>query len=73
MKLATVNKGTKVTITAIEADKELKQRFNAFGLTKGATVFVECYTLAKQTMKVRINNTRMALRLSEAQKVSVTQ
>lgn len=71
MLLASLEKGGSATVTAIDAPRELKHRFSAFGLVKGATVTVEQRTLAKQTIEVRINHTRLAIRLCEAQKVSV--
>jgi len=72
MTLNSLPEGTSATITAVNADKELRNRFNSFGVVKGATVYVERYTLAKQTMEIRINKTRMALRLSEAGKVQIS-
>lgn len=71
MVLSTLEKGQSAIITAIKADKELKNRFNSFGIVKGATVHAEQYSLAKQTMEIRINKTRMALRLSEAENVEI--
>ncbi len=71
MVLSSLEKGKSAIITAINADKELKNRFNSFGLVKGATVSAERYSLARQTMEIRINKTRMALRLSEAASVEV--
>ncbi len=73
MTLNSLQKGKSATITTITAEKELKNRFNSFGVVKGATVHVEQYTLAKQTMEIRINKTRMALRVSEAEKVEISQ
>jgi ferrous iron transport protein A len=72
MVLNALHKGQSATIIAIKADKELKSRFNSFGIVKGATVHVEQYSLAKQTMEIRINRTRMAIRLSEAEHVEVS-
>ncbi len=72
MTLNLLQKGKSATITTINAEKELKNRFNSFGVVKGATVHVEQYTLAKQTMEIRINKTRMALRVSEAEKVEIS-
>ncbi|MBT5228916.1 MAG: ferrous iron transport protein A [Methylococcales bacterium] len=73
MTLDSLPKGTPATITQINATKALKNRFNSFGLIKGEQVTVEALTLAKQTLKIRINNTRIALRISEAQKIEVSQ
>lgn len=73
MTLDNLMKGQSATVTRINATRELKNRFNSFGLVKGATVFAEEHSLAKKTMKIRINKTRIALRSSEAKKVEVTQ
>jgi Fe2+ transport system protein FeoA len=72
MTLNSLPEGKSATITAVNADKELRNRFNSFGVVKGATVYAERYTLAKQTMEIRINKTHMALRLSEASKVQIS-
>ncbi|MCP3850590.1 MAG: ferrous iron transport protein A [Gammaproteobacteria bacterium] len=71
MTLNHLQKGQFAIVTGINADKELKDRFNSFGLVKGAEIHVGQFSLAKQTMEVRINKTRMALRTSEAEKVEV--
>ena len=73
MKLCDLKKGESATITAINADKELKKRFNSFGIVKGVTIHAEQHTITKQTMEVRIKKTRMALRLTEAEKVEISQ
>ena len=72
MLLSSLEKGQSATITAIKADKELKNRFNSFGIVKGATVYAKQYSLTKQTMEIRINKTRMALRFSEAENVEIS-
>lgn len=71
MTLNLLEKGQSATITAVNAEKELRNRFNSFGVVKGAIVHAEQHTLAKQTMEIRINKTRIALRLSEAGKVEI--
>jgi len=72
MTLNLLEKGQSATITAVNAEQGLRNRFNSFGVVKGATVHAEQHTLAKQTMEIRINKTRMALRLSEAEKVEIS-
>lgn len=49
-------KGQSAVITAINASKELKSRLNSFGIVKGAVVNVEQYSLAKQTMEIKIRD-----------------
>ena len=71
MTLNRLEKGQSANIIAINAKKELKNRFNSFGLIKGANVTVEHHTLGGKTMKIRINKTRMAMRLCEAKTIEV--
>ncbi len=71
MRLNTLKKGQSASITAIHAEKELKNRFNSFGVIKGAVVTVERCTLGRKTMEIRINKTRMAIRLSEAETIEI--
>jgi ferrous iron transport protein A len=59
-------------VTAVYASRELKNRFSSFGLVKGVIIHIEGYSLAKKTMEIRINKTRIALRASEAEKIEVT-
>lgn len=72
MTLDSLQKGMSATIVNVSAEKELRNRFNSFGVAKGATVFVEQKTLANKTIEIRINNTRIALRSSEAMKIEIT-
>ncbi|MCK5697748.1 MAG: ferrous iron transport protein A [Gammaproteobacteria bacterium] len=71
MTLDQLKKGQFAQIKAIKASKELKNRFISFGLVKGAKIYIESYSLAKKTIEVRINNTRLAIRATEAKKVEV--
>ncbi|MCU7835706.1 MAG: ferrous iron transport protein A [gamma proteobacterium symbiont of Taylorina sp.] len=73
MTLNNLSKGDSAIIYRVNADKELKNRFNSFGLTKGARVYVEYHSLAKKTMEVRINQTRIALRTQEAEHIELEQ
>jgi len=71
MTLNTLEKGKSATITAINAGKELKNRFNSFGIVKGSVIYAERHSLAKQTMEIRVNKTLMALRFSEAENIEI--
>ncbi len=71
MTLNNLENGQSATVTAVNASKELKNRFNSFGLVKGAIIYIEAHSLAKKTIEVRINKTRIALRASEAEKIEV--
>lgn len=71
MKLSDLQKGECGKIIAISSDSVLKARFGSFGITRGATIYVLEYTIAKNTMEVKINNTKIALRLSEANYIEI--
>ena len=71
MKLTDMKKSQKAIIIAINAKKELKQRFNSFGINKGSIIKVNEYSLAKKTIAIEINKSRIALRAIEAEKVEV--
>lgn len=73
MTLDNLLKGESAVVTAIHAGRELKNRFNSFGLVKGATVTAEERSLGKKTLEIRINKTRIALRSSEAKKIEIHQ
>ena len=73
MTLNSLIKGQSALVIALNVDKALKNRFNSFGLTIGATVHVEQCTLTGQTMIIRIDKTHIALRLSEAKQVEISQ
>lgn len=73
MTLDKLAKGESAKVVAVNASRELKNRFNSFGLVKGAIVYAEERSLGKKTLEIRINKTRIALRSSEAEKVEIIQ
>jgi ferrous iron transport protein A len=58
-------------IVAINCDSILKNRLHSFGIMKGAFVTIEELTLTKSTIEIKINHSKIALRLSEASKIEV--
>ena len=58
-------------IISINCDKVLKNRLYSFGIIKGAIVKIEELTLTKSTIEIKINQSKIALRLSEAEKIEV--
>lgn len=59
-------------IKNIEAEVSLKSRFNSLGITKDSPVQVLTSTLAKKTLILLANDTtKVALRISEAEKIEV--
>ena len=71
MTLNKLHKGEEAKITNIQCDKVLKNRLNSFGIKKGETVHIEEVTLAKETIEIKINRTKIALRVSEASNIEV--
>ena len=58
-------------IISINCDNVLKNRLYSFGIIKGAIVKIEALTLTKSTIEIKINQSKIALRLSEAEKIEV--
>lgn len=72
MSLNELTVGDKALIEKIECDKNLRNRFYSFGIVKGANLSVEAITLAKSTMEICVNKTKIALRMSEAERIGVS-
>jgi ferrous iron transport protein A len=71
MTLDQLNKGDTALILKVNAPQALKARLNSFGITKDATVYLQEVTLAKNTIEITINKTKVALRISEASNIEV--
>ncbi len=71
MTLDKLNIGDKAVIQAVNCENELRNRFYSFGMVKGSIVTVEEITLARNTMEIRIKNTKVAIRFSEAAKIDI--
>jgi ferrous iron transport protein A len=71
MKLTDLKIEQKAIIEKIECNDELKQRFYSFGIFKGATVFVENISFAKNTIEINVEDTSIALRVEEAKSITV--
>lgn len=71
MRLSELEKGECGKIIFINSDSVLKARFSSFGITKGAIVYIIEQTLSKNTIEIRINNTKIAVRISEAELIEV--
>jgi len=72
MLLTKLTKGDHAIITHIEADALFKRRLGSFGIVKGEKLMVKGCSLAKKTIEIEIEGTLIALRESEAQKITVT-
>jgi len=71
MTLDKLNIGDTAVIKAVNCDSALKNRFYSFGIVKGSTVYIEEVTLTKSTIEIKINQTKIAIRLSEASAIEV--
>jgi ferrous iron transport protein A len=60
------------TITAINCDEILKNRLYSFGISKGIEVTLVEFTLTKSTIEIKVNQSKIALRLNEASKIEVS-
>lgn len=59
------------TIKAINCDDILKNRLYSFGIIIGSQISVTAKSLAKKTIEIKINQSKVALRHSEANKIKV--
>ncbi len=59
-------------ITDINCDEVLRSRFYSFGIIKGSTICVTTKSMAKKTIEIKINQSKIALRASEASKIKVS-
>lgn len=71
MRLDELQKNEEGIIIKIDAEKTLKSRFNSFGVTKGTKVTVITQTMTNKTIEIKVNRTKLALRISEAAKIEV--
>jgi len=73
LRLDQLKKNEEGIIVNIDAEKTLKSRFNSFGITKGTKISVITTTMAKETIEIKVNRTKIALRVSEAAKIEIEQ
>lgn len=71
MSLNELDLGTVAIIEAINCDEVLKNRFYSFGIITGTPVCVTARSLAKKTIEIKVNQSKVALRHSEANKITV--
>jgi len=72
MKLSDLNINQNAIVEQITCNEELKQRFYSFGIFKGATLFVENISFARNTIEINVEETSIALRMEEANSIEVT-
>ena len=71
MTLDKLNIGENGKIVSINCNDALKNRFYSFGIVRNSIVSIEEVTLTKSTIEIKINTTKIALRISEAQAIKV--
>ena len=58
-------------VTSITAAEPIRSRLNSMGFSKGSKVTIVDFTLTKQTYKVIIEDTKVAIRKEEAVKILI--
>ena len=71
MSLIELKKHQKAIVNSLQASSALKQRLFSLGIVKGAEIEVVDCSLSKSTIKVKVGNTLVALRDSEAKQIEV--
>ena len=71
MKLSEIPLNKDAKIIKVKCSDDLKQRFYSFGIIKGATVFIEAVSLAKNTMEINVEDTSIGIRVEEAKTIEV--
>lgn len=71
MTLENLEIGDKGKVLSINCENALKNRFYSFGIIKGAIVTIVERTFTKSTIEIKINSTRVALRIQEASKIEI--
>ncbi|MGM0518886.1 MAG: FeoA family protein [Campylobacterota bacterium] len=71
MTLDKLEKNDCAIIKKIDCDEILKNRFYSFGIVKNSKVKVEELTLRRSTIEIKIDSTKVALRLNEASAIEV--
>lgn len=72
MTLDMLDVGQKAVVRNItNCNKALKNRFYSFGIVKDSILYLEEVTLAKNTIEIKVNQSKVALRLSEASYIEI--
>jgi Fe2+ transport system protein FeoA len=71
MRISDLEKGDRAIIKRINADESLKQRLASFGMGRGVEIEVETYSIKRKTYEINVDNTMVALRDEEADKIEV--
>lgn len=71
MTLDELHVGNSAKVLSINANEELRKRLYSFGIVKQSIVKMIEHTLAKNTIEIKINNTRIGMRNEEAKAIEV--
>lgn len=71
MHLSELKKNESGKIIAINSSPELKARFTSFGITRGSIIDIIEHTITKNTIEIKINRSKIALRFNEAEAIEV--
>ncbi len=71
LKLSELKKHQEARVVRVDAEGELKQRLASFGLIRGAIVKIIDCSIRKSTIEIMVDNTLLALRKQEAEKIEV--
>jgi ferrous iron transport protein A len=71
IKLSDLNIKQKAKIVKLNCNQELKQRFYSFGIINGAIIKIEEISLTKNTIALVVDDTNIAIRISEASQIIV--
>ena len=71
MRLTELQINQRAIVKKIDCNDELKQRFYSFGVIKGAEIFIQNVSLAKNTVEIVVEDTSIALRSEEAKSIEV--
>ncbi len=70
-KLSDCKKECRVKVVKLRSEGELKQRLISFGILRGSELEVLEYSPTKSTIEIKVANTRVALRVKEADLIEV--
>jgi len=71
LKLSELKKHQEARVVRVDAEGELKQRLASFGLIRGAIIKIIDCSIRKSTIEIMVDNTLLALRKQEAEKIEV--
>lgn len=61
----------KYSVILVTAPEPIRSRLNAIGFSKGSSITVLDFTLHKQTYKIEVDGTKVAIRKEEATKIEI--